>query len=69
MKRTAGLDPCRISCYSRKSAARLVPPWFTTARAPYLAVMTHANRAAVFYLSLLQLNAWYKSIFYAIGIE
>jgi hypothetical protein len=31
--------------------------------------MTHANRAAVFCLSLLQLNASWKSIFYAIGIE
>jgi hypothetical protein len=31
--------------------------------------MTHANRAAVFHLSLLQLNACWKSIFYAIWIE
>ena len=29
-----------------------VPPPFATARAPHLAVMTHANRAAVFHLSL-----------------
>jgi hypothetical protein len=37
----------------QKSAARLVSPWFAAARAPYLAVMTHTNRAAVLRLSLL----------------
>jgi hypothetical protein len=51
------LLPARAIQLQQKKCSSIGSPPLATARAPYLAVMTHANRAAVFHLSLLQLNA------------
>jgi hypothetical protein len=51
------LDQLMKDCRRKKKCSSIGSPPLATARAPYLAVMTHANRAAVFHLSLLQLNA------------
>jgi hypothetical protein len=54
MRDTVGPDPCRITRYRQKKCSSIGSLPFAAARAPHLAVMTHANRAAVFHPSSKQ---------------